>query len=102
MFKIDETKIDLEVEVKNVDGETKTYNAKAPSSKKFFDGLNKLNKAQEKLYGKSEIPVGALNAAAIAVVYEMDIDWLRDNFSDFTLNEWSKFLVKALLESKKK
>ena len=102
MFTIDETKLDLSVEIKTADGETETLTAVAPTSKVFFDGLSEIHKKEAKKYGKNEIPVGVLNAAAAVVVYGHDVDWYRGRFSDFTLQELNKFLVSELLDSKKK
>ena len=102
MFKIDETKIDLAVEITCTDKTVERLDAPAPTSKVFFDGLSKLHKQQEKLYGKNDIPVGVLNAAAAVVVYGHDVDWFRTRFSDFALQELNQFLVKSLLDAKKK
>ena len=102
MFKIDETKIDLSAQVICVDGETETLEAQAPTSKVFFDKLSKLQKEQEKTYGKNDVPIGVLNAAALVVVYGRDIDWYRARFTDDTLQRLNKFLVAELLEAKKK
>ena len=102
MFKIDETKIDLSVEIKNAEEEIETLQGKAPTSKVFFDGLSKIHKEEAKKYGKNEIPVGVLNAAAAVVVYGHDVDWYRERFSDSTLQELNSFLVSQLLDAKKK
>ena len=102
MFKIDESEVDLSAEVICLNGETEILKGKPPTSKVFFDKLSAMHAELAQQYGELEVPSGALNAAALVVVYGHDIEWYRARFNDNTLIRLHKFLVGELLEAKKK
>ena len=101
MLQIDETRIDLNARVLTASNETILLEAKAPSSKKFFSTLKKLEKQAEEKYGNESVPLGVAYSTALVAVYGKEIDYYVTNFTDSTLKQLNEFVLSALMDKKK-